>query len=101
MSQQKKDGYTLANAWAEPLSLVHRRAGRAAQIQPSSKEDDTRSVMKPDELRINKKQEAESQADKSPQPPAEIDIEAIASRVYRLMRTDLVLEKERMSKSGG
>ena len=47
------------------------------------------------ELSVNLKAENEDEL------PSEINLEEVANKVYRLMRNDLVLERERGTKLGG
>lgn len=102
MSLQKEYTNITANAWAKPLSLVHRRISeKVTTVQDSSKETDTGPVMKHAKMRIDKNQEVEAQADNLLQLPEKIDVEAVAYKVYRLMQADLILEKERISRPGG
>ena len=43
----------------------------------------------------------EGLTDNQGKPPPEIDLEAVADKVYRLMQSDLVLERERATRLGG
>jgi hypothetical protein len=102
MSQQKDNIDIAASAWAGPLSLTFRHAlEKAKKVQPSLVEASGRHEMKPAGMRIDKNQKAEARAESPPQPPTEIDVEAVARKVYRLMQADLILEKERMRRPGG
>ena len=96
MSQPIEHTGKRAKAWTEPLNLSYQRPlERVKKEQYSPTGADVNQGKKLAGLPVNKKEEGEARTDYPPRSQSEIDIEAVARQVYRLMQVDLILEKER------